>query len=185
MCIYIDHRRIGQGQKTTTSGTERPQSTLLRLRLFSRRRKSSSPVLRRVGSIGRWDTPLQYISVLSSKYPGRLSAHWPLQLIQHLIHPWPTPAVSSCGAGRSRSRTPPTQYVKGNSLGLLHPIAAGGPGLGHDLRRPGFGRHQLLNTGTAAHGWADWSVSLVLYLLCSSWPKRVLELLGLGLSRTF
>ena len=57
MCIYIDLRRIGQGQNTTTSGTERPQSTLLRLRLFSRRRKSSSPVLRRVGSIGRWDTP--------------------------------------------------------------------------------------------------------------------------------
>ena len=135
--------------------------------------------------LGGGTPPLQYISVLSSKYPGRLSAHWPLQLIQHLIHPWPTPAVSSCGAGRSRSRTPPTQYVKGNSLGLLHPIAAGGPGLGHDLRRPGLGRHQLLNTGTAAHGWADWSVSLVLYLLCSSWPKRVLELLGLGLSRTF
>lgn len=143
-------------------------STLLRNRLFSRRRKSSSPVPLRVSSTGRWDTLLQYISVLSSKHPGRLSAHWPLQLIQHLIHPWPTSCRQFVRSrtGRSRSRTPPTLlHVKGNSLGLLHPIAAGGPGLGHDLRRPGLGRHQLLNTGTAAHGWTDWSVSLVLSLM--------------------
>ena len=43
--------------------------------------------------------------------------------------------------------------MKTSSLGLLHPITPGGPGLGHDLRRPGLGRHQLLDTGTAAHGW--------------------------------
>ena len=55
--------------------------------------------------------------------------------------------------------------MNGNSLGLLHPITAGGSGLSNDLRRPGLGRHQLLDTGTAAHGWFGLSSLVVMPLV--------------------